>query len=134
MAIYNASKFAAIGLTASVRRELAGTGVSVSAVLPSAVRTGLASGVPLGGGMPTVDPEDIAAAILGSCASRRAEIPVPGFLAGWDLLQAIVPEPVMAIVRGLLDDRRALTSVDPDARRDYRERVERHARAQPPTP
>ncbi len=44
MAVYNASKFAAVGLTAAVRREYAATGVSVSAVLPSAVRTELASG------------------------------------------------------------------------------------------
>ncbi|SEP52780.1 SDR family NAD(P)-dependent oxidoreductase [Amycolatopsis saalfeldensis] len=56
MAVYNASKFAAVGLTATVRREYASSGVSVSAVLPSAVRTGLASGVPLGRGLPTADP------------------------------------------------------------------------------
>ena len=48
MAVYNASKFAAVGLTAAVRAEYAHTGVSVSAILPSAVRTRLTSGVPLG--------------------------------------------------------------------------------------
>jgi NAD(P)-dependent dehydrogenase (short-subunit alcohol dehydrogenase family) len=129
MAMYNASKFAAVGLTAAVRREIAGTGVSVSAVLPSAVRTGLASGVPLGKGMPTVDPEDIAAAVLASCTSRRAEVPVPGYLGAWDLIQALLPEPVMAMARDLLRDRRALTSIDREARREYRERVERQAHA-----
>ncbi|MGZ6094926.1 MAG: SDR family oxidoreductase [Polyangiales bacterium] len=127
MSMYNASKFAAVGLTAAVRREIAGTGVSVSAVLPSAVRTGLASGVPLGGEMPTVDPEDIAEAVLRSCRTRRAEIPVPGYLAAWDFIHALLPEPVMAVMRGFLDDRRALTSVDSNARREYTDRVERHA-------
>jgi NAD(P)-dependent dehydrogenase (short-subunit alcohol dehydrogenase family) len=130
MAMYNASKFAAVGLTAAVRREIARTGVSVSAVLPSAVRTGLASGVPLGKGMPTVDPEDLAEAVLASCTSRKAEIPVPGYLGAWDLIQALLPEPVMALARDLLRDRRALTSIDREARREYRERVERHAHAQ----
>ena len=48
MAVYNASKFAALGLSLAVRAEFAATGVSVSTVLPSAVRTGLASGVPSG--------------------------------------------------------------------------------------
>ncbi len=123
MAIYNASKFAALGLSAAVRREYAESGVSVSAVLPSAVRTTLSSGVPLGRGMPTVDPEDIARAVVDSCRTRRAEIPVPGYLGGWDLVNALAPEPFMAIGRRLLGDMRALRSVDPAGRRDYERRV-----------
>lgn len=123
MAVYNASKFAVCGVTASVRRELVGTGVTVSAVLPAAVRTGLSSGLPLGRGLPTVDPEHVARAIVDSCRSRRAEIPVPGFLAGWDLLDAIVPEAVMSVARSLVDDRRALTSIDPVGRRTYDDRI-----------
>lgn len=70
MAGYNASKFAAVGLTAAVRREYARTGVSISAVLPAAVRTRLASGVSLGRGMPTVEPEQIA-------GRRRRVVPHP---------------------------------------------------------
>lgn len=127
MAVYNASKFAAVGLSAAVRTEVADTGVSVSAVLPSAVRTGLASGVPLGRGMPTVEPEDVAEAILETCRTRRAERPVPRLLGGWDLLSALVPEPMMAFGRSLLDDRRALTSIDAKGRREYVERVARQA-------
>ncbi|WP_328603138.1 SDR family oxidoreductase [Amycolatopsis sp. NBC_00345] len=123
MAVYNASKFAAVGLTAAVRREYASTGVSVSAVLPSAVRTGLSSGVPLGRGMPTVDPEDVARAVVGSCRTRRAEIPVPRYVGGWDLLAALTPEPLMALARTLIGDDRALTSLDPEARSAYTTRV-----------
>lgn len=123
MAVYNASKFAALGVSVAVRRELAGKGVSVSAVLPSAVRTGLASGVPLGGGMPTVDPEDIAAAVVRSCQTRRAEIPVPGYLRAWDLIDALTPDPVMGLLRRLVDDTRALTSVDHAARAAYVKRI-----------
>ncbi|SDJ14319.1 hypothetical protein SAMN05192558_110190 [Actinokineospora alba] len=129
MAVYNASKFAAVGLTAAVRREYADTGVSVSAVLPSAVRTELASGAPLGRGMPTVDPEVIAAAVLGSCRTRKAEIPVPGFLAGWDILDAVTPEPVMRVGRRALGDRRALTSLDRRTRAAYENRVAGQAHA-----
>jgi hypothetical protein len=123
MAVYNASKFAALGLSLAVRAELAATGVSVSTVLPSAVRTGLASGVPLGHGMPTVDPEDVARAIVRSVYSRRAEIPVPGYLRLFDLVNALVPEPVFRLGRRLLDDARALTSIDHDARAEYEQRV-----------
>ncbi|QWF81215.1 SDR family oxidoreductase [Amycolatopsis sp. CA-230715] len=123
MAVYNASKFAAVGLTAAVRRELDGTGVSVSAVLPSAVRTELSSGVPLGKGMATVDPEVIAAAVVRSVRSRRAEIPVPGYLGVWDLLAAVVPEPVMRFGRRLARDDRALTQMDHEVRAAYERRV-----------
>ncbi len=43
LAVYKASKFAAVGLSAATRLEFAGQGVSVSCVLPSAVRTRLSS-------------------------------------------------------------------------------------------
>ncbi|CAM3882124.1 SDR family oxidoreductase [Smaragdicoccus niigatensis] len=119
MAVYNASKFAAVGLTASVRQEFEPAGVSVSAVLPSAVRTRLSSGVPLGHGMPTVDPEDVAKAIVASVDTRAAEIPVPGYLAGWDLVNAVTPEPIMKLGRRILGDRRALTSIDHAVRGAY---------------
>lgn len=129
MAVYNASKFGAVGLTAATRAEFAGTGVSISAVLPSAVRTGLSSGVPLGKGMPTVDPEVVARAVLGTLDNRRAETTVPRYLAGWDLINAVVPEWLMDLGRRVIDDRRALTSVDPAGRADYEQRVARQAAA-----
>jgi len=123
LAVYNASKFGAVGLSAAVREEYRSTGVSVSAVLPSAVRTRLASGVPLGHGMPTVEAEDVARAIVGSVRRRRAEITVPRYLAGWDLVNAAVPEPAMRLGRKLIGDRRALTSVQPEVRAAYEETI-----------
>ena len=128
MAIYNASKFAAVGLSAAVRREWASSGVSVSTVLPSAVRTALASGVPLGGALPTVDPEDVARAIVGTLRTRRAETPVPRFLGAWDVLAAVTPEPVMTFARRVIGDDRALTSLDAAARADYSARVARQVK------
>ncbi|MGH3712967.1 MAG: SDR family oxidoreductase [Micromonosporaceae bacterium] len=133
MAVYNASKFAAVGLTAAVRRECDRTGVSVSAVLPSAVRTGLASGVPLGRGLPTVDPEAVARAVVRSCRTRRAEIPVPGYLAGWDLIAAVTPEPLLRLGRRLVGDDRGLTQLDPAARAPYEDRVAAQAAARKQT-
>ncbi|WP_034272040.1 SDR family oxidoreductase [Haloechinothrix halophila] len=129
MAVYNASKFAALGVSLAVREEYRTTGVSVSTVLPAAVRTRLASGVPLARGLPTVDPDDVATAIVGSVATRRAEIPVPGYLAGWNLLGAVVPEPLMRLGRRIVGDRRALTSVDHSIRDTYERTVRSQARA-----
>ena len=128
MAVYNASKFAAVGLSAAVRHEYRDTGVSVSAVLPSAVRTRLASGVRLGRGLPTVEPESVAAAIVSSVANRRAEITVPRYLAGWNLLDAMTPNAVMTLARRAIGDRRALSSVAHDVRRDYVNALEAQVR------
>jgi NADP-dependent 3-hydroxy acid dehydrogenase YdfG len=123
LAVYNASKFAAVGLSGAVREEYRSSGVSVSTVLPSAVRTRLASGVPLGHGMPTVEAEDVARAVVGSVRRRCAEITVPRYLSGWDLLNAATPEPVMRLGRKLIGDRRALTSVQHDVRAAYEESI-----------
>lgn len=128
MAVYNASKFAAVGLSAAVREEYADTGVSVTAVLPSAVRTRLASGVDIGALVPTVDPEDVARAIVRSVASRRAEITVPGYLFASGLIGAAVPERLMRPLRKAAGGRRALTGVNHDERAAYDEAIEAQAR------
>ncbi len=129
MVTYNASKFAVLGASLAARREYAGTGVAVSAILPSAVRTELSSGARLGRGMPTVDAQDVAAAILEVVGSRVARRSVPRWVApAWDA-RTFVPERVQNAVRRVLDDRRALTSIDAVGRGAYIERVNRQAAA-----
>lgn len=128
MVTYNASKFAVLGASLAARQEYLGTGVSVSAILPSAVRTELSSGATLGGGMPTVDPQDVAAAILEVTGSKAARRSVPKWVApAWDA-RSFVPEGVQNVARRLIDDRRALTSIDVDGRAAYTDRLERQAR------
>ena len=122
LATYNASKFAAVGLTQAARLEFAPHNVSVSGVLPSAVRTGLAAGIQLGHGVPTVDPEDIAAAIVETCTSRKAEVPVPGYLSILDLGLAVAPEGLLNLIRRTVGDDRALHH-DHTARGEYDRRV-----------
>ncbi|MEU2042584.1 SDR family oxidoreductase [Nocardia niwae] len=123
LAVYNASKFAAVGLSAATRLEFAGQGVSVSCVLPSAVRTRLSSGLTLGHGMPTVDPEDVAAAILRTCATRKAEVAVPNYLGPLDIALAAAPERAVRLVRGLFDGNRALHPADEKTRAQYEREV-----------
>ncbi|WP_075909570.1 MULTISPECIES: SDR family oxidoreductase [Mycobacterium] len=136
MVTYNASKFAALGASLAARREYAGTGVSVSAVLPSAVRTELTSGVQLGNGLPTVDPDDVAQAILNTVRTRAARTSVPGWVAsGWALVDALVPEAIQRAVRDRIDDRRALTALDAQGRAAYLQRIDRQSKdhaAHPP--
>lgn len=123
LAGYIASKHAALGLSLTVRRELHGSGVTVTAVLPSAVRTELSSGVPLGGGMPTVDPEDVARAVVASCRRRPPAVAVPRWVGPLGTLSQLTPEPLMNALRRVLRDDRAVTRVDRHARAAYEARV-----------
>ncbi|WP_433757076.1 SDR family oxidoreductase [Nocardia sp. CA-135398] len=123
LAVYNASKFAAVGLSAATRLEFAPQGVSVSCVMPSAVRTRLSSGLTLGRGMPTVDPEDVAAAILQTCETRKAEVAVPNYLGPIDIALAAAPERAVRLVRRLLDGNRALHPADSETRAEYEQQV-----------
>lgn len=123
LAGYVASKHAALGLSLTVRRELRASGVTVTAILPSAVRTELSSGVPLGGGMPTVEPEQVAEAIVASCRRRPATVAVPRWVGPVGTAAALVPEPLMDAIRRLLRDDRAVTRVDRAARAAYEARI-----------
>ncbi|MGW1737833.1 SDR family oxidoreductase [Nocardia sp. NPDC001965] len=129
MVTYNAGKFAVLGASLAARREYDGTGVTVCAVLPAAVRTELASGARLGGALPTVDPEDVAAAVVATVRTRAARTSVPGWVApAWAIVDAFVPEAVEKLARRLVGDRRAL-DLDTEARHDYLARIDRQAQA-----
>ena len=122
-AVYAATKHAVLGLTDTVREELRGSGVTLSTVLPSIVRTELISGVPLPRGAPTVGPEEVARAIADSCGNGRREVHVPRWVAAYDALEVAVPSRLMGALRRVLDDRRALDRLDAEAREAYERRV-----------
>jgi NADP-dependent 3-hydroxy acid dehydrogenase YdfG len=122
-AVYTATKHAVLGLTNTVREEISPSGVTLSTVLPSIVRTELISGVPLPRGVPTVDPEDVARAIADSCGNERREVHVPRWVGAWDAVEVAMPAPVLGAVRRLLGDRRALDQLDLDARAAYERRT-----------
>ncbi|MCM6777784.1 SDR family NAD(P)-dependent oxidoreductase [Nocardia sp. CDC159] len=123
LAVYNASKFAAVGLSAATRLEFAEHGVSVSCVMPAAVRTRLAAGFSLGVGVPMVEPGDVAAAIVKTCRTRRAEVAVPGYLGAVDVALAAAPEPAVRIVRRLFNGESALHPTDEKARAAYESQI-----------
>lgn len=122
LAVYNATKFAAVGLSAAVRLELEDTGVSISTVLPSAVNTELSSGIDMGA-LPKVEPEAIAAAVVRSVRTRAAEIAVPGYLGTVTALVPLLPERLIRRVRRLAKDDAAISRVDDEVRGRYLSRV-----------
>ena len=126
LATYCASKYAVVGFTEAMNDELAGTGVSLTAVLPSAVRTELTSGVRLGGLLPSVDSDDVAAAIVASCDHRRRIVAVPAWIRAYEPTAALLPDRLLGTVRGRLTRDRVLRTLDSAARSGYEKRV-RHA-------
>jgi NAD(P)-dependent dehydrogenase (short-subunit alcohol dehydrogenase family) len=76
-ATYCATKFAVVGLSESVRKELRGTGVSVSCVMPGPVATELGAGIGSARGMGPLQPSQVAAEILDSFESEKPEIWIP---------------------------------------------------------
>ncbi|KAA1419287.1 SDR family oxidoreductase [Nocardioides humilatus] len=123
LAVYNASKYAVVGLTAATRLEFEGTGVSITAVLPSAVKTELSSGIDYGL-LPAVEPEDIAAAVVKSVRNRKAEIAVPSYVGFAANGAPMVPEGVMRVFRHAVHDDAAITRVDDSVRKAYIDRIE----------
>ncbi len=122
LAVYNASKFAVVGLTAATRLEMAEHGVTLSAVLPSAVDTDLASGFDMKP-IPKVAPSDIADAVVGSVRNRAAEIAVPRYVGALAATVPLVPVPLMDRVRKVVRGDRALHP-DDAARAAYTARLD----------
>lgn len=71
--LYSATKFGVRGFSLALRRQLAGSGVSVSLVTPGNIRTRMTSGLPER--MP--GPELVASAIANLAANPRREVIVP---------------------------------------------------------
>jgi NAD(P)-dependent dehydrogenase (short-subunit alcohol dehydrogenase family) len=124
LATYIASKHGLVGLTNAVRAEVAGTGVTLTTVLPAVVETELSSGfsIPLRR-LIRVQPHDVAKAIRDSCRSHPREVAVPGWLAAYPILRPFIPERLESLVRGLLGDDRVLRPADPEQRAAYAQRI-----------
>ncbi|MBK7777457.1 MAG: SDR family NAD(P)-dependent oxidoreductase [Sandaracinaceae bacterium] len=118
LATYVGSKHALVGLSAAVREELRGTGVTLTTVMPSAVRTRLIDGIPVAGLFPS-QPEDVARAIVRSCRTRPAEVSVPGFLRAIPVIESALPAWPVQAFRRLVRQERVLTSVQAQARARY---------------
>lgn len=71
-----------------------------------------------------VEPERIARAVVASCDSRKAEIPVPSWLGNYDKIIALTPPSLVTAARRMLDVDRLLTSLDAKARHDYEHRID----------
>lgn len=121
-AIYTATKFAVVGLTEAVRAEIHHTGVRVSAVLPTFVRTEMTAG--LGLTVPKIEADVVARTVVR--VVRRggpALVTVPRWLATAPRLAAFAPQAVLDVLRRRVAGRAGPDGTSPNAA--YAERVRR---------
>lgn len=122
IANYNATKFGVAALSRAVRAEIADTRVTISTIMPSAVRTELTSGISTKGA-PTNDPVDIAAAIVDSARHPRREITFPRWAALGGIAEAALPESISIAAKRRIAGNRLIDDVDRDKRTAYNART-----------
>lgn len=90
---YAATKHGVLGYLTGVREELRGSGVALSAVMPTVVDTELAAGTD-SGSVKMLAPADVAAAVISAIESRRFQVWVPGNVGPLVAISGILPQSV----------------------------------------
>jgi NAD(P)-dependent dehydrogenase (short-subunit alcohol dehydrogenase family) len=131
LASYVASKHAATGFARSAREELVGTGVTISTVMPAAVRTQLVDGIPfkwwekLG----IIPPGWVAHDAVRTVRNRPAVVGSPRGTVLALRLQHLVPEWLWLLGRRVVNADRTVGPVDRRARGEYDGRIEQQVEA-----
>jgi NAD(P)-dependent dehydrogenase (short-subunit alcohol dehydrogenase family) len=118
-ATYSATKFAVVGLTEAIRAEIRGSGVETSVVMPVPVRTRLAAGLQKGRGVGVVEPEDVAAEIVGALERPRHDVFVPRSIGRTIRGSALLPRGATEAIGRLMKTDRVLAGADANARAAY---------------
>lgn len=124
LAVYCATKYAVVGLTESAAAEYRDTGIAFSTIMPAKVRTDLAAGTDdADAGIPTVDPEDVAAAILRTALKPELFVAVPRFMENASAIYRLLPGALTTFGRRLIRDNRILHQVNARKRAHYDRRL-----------
>jgi NADP-dependent 3-hydroxy acid dehydrogenase YdfG len=123
-ATYSATKHAVVGLTEAIRGEIRGSGVETSVVMPVPVNTELAAGLVSGRGLTaTVEPEQVADAIVAALERPRHDVYVPKAIAGGVRLGALLPRRLNELIGRSAKTHRILAEADLEARAAYEQRA-----------
>ncbi len=123
-AIYSGTKFAVVGLTEAVAGEYRDSGVEFTCVMPSKVLTELTVGTDEAANIiPSVTPEQVAAAVLASLEQPRLMVAVPDYLQAAHKAYTLIPAWLQKRGRRLIGDDRILSKLDRVAHAGYEQRI-----------
>ncbi|MGA8544736.1 MAG: SDR family oxidoreductase [Mycobacterium sp.] len=126
VATYCATKFAVVGLTYALREELCPRNIHVCAILPGVVNTDLSAGMQIPKAVAkfvSVEPDDIAAAVLAAARTHRAMSYVPRRLRFVVQSALLTPDRPRRFLGRITRTDQAFLAMDPATRDAY------HARA-----
>lgn len=121
-ATYSATKHAVVGLTEAVRGELRLMGVAdvqLSYVMPFVVNTELGGGLGQARGLKSLQPADVADAIVDALQHGTVEVWVPKSSKRTNSLGVLLPRRLSEGMARMLRADRVLADADPHARRAY---------------
>ena len=123
-ATYSASKHAVVGFCESLVWELRDTGVELSYVLPALVNTELAAGLKRTRAANVIEPEDVAAEIIGALKKPRLAVFVPPSMGPITRFSGLLPRAVGdRIMTASGSDHLIIDSLGSPGRTAYEQRV-----------
>jgi NAD(P)-dependent dehydrogenase (short-subunit alcohol dehydrogenase family) len=129
-ATYAATKFGVSGFTESLNIELKHTGLEVSCVYPAIVHTELSAGLKQNKGVRSVEPEEVAEAIVAALKEPRLYVFVPPSLGRNVRVGPLIPRRIGEWLNRVLGGETMLTdAMHTPARAEYEARVTRSAPA-----
>ena len=123
VASYCASKAGVLTYCQAAAIELHGTGVDLSVIVPSLVKTELVAGIAVKRGTPTCTPTDVASRVLDVLHRPRFEAYVPRAVAPVAFIHQSLPSRVRKFVAHATNADRMIQEMDRSARVGYDERV-----------
>jgi short-subunit dehydrogenase len=126
-ATYSATKHAVVGLTEAVRGELRlmGAHIDLSYVMPYVVNTELGSGLGEARGLSSLEPGEVADAIIEALQQGTVEVWVPKSAKRTNVLGAVLPRRLSEGLARALKADRVLIDTDASTRRAYELRAAR---------
>jgi len=122
--VYAGTKFAVVGLSTAMADEFAAQGVVVSAVLPTFTRTELISGTHTGAALQTIQPADVAAAVVRVLDKPKTLVSVPAPLRFVSAIAPVLSTRGRRWLSRKLGNDRVFLDFDAVARRGYEERAQ----------
>ncbi len=126
-ATYSATKHAVVGLTEAIRGELRlmGAHIDVSYVMPFVVNTELGSGLGQARGMTSLEPSEVADAIVEALQTGTVDVWVPKSAKRTNALGVLLPRQLSEGMARAMKADRVLAGADLARRRDYELRASR---------